>query len=753
MPDGMSDGAGRGAVSGETRRRAVSPVVDDPTLSDSDQSRADADQTSSDRDQDAADRDQAASDSDQAASDRDLLVGGDPDAHRISRDARERGAQLRHRSATERVSTAAVRDAVAHERDLAAAARDQAAAARDDALAVWDRELAALDTPGRGAPRTAQHRERAAAARAAAADVRARAGVDRDLAALDRGQAAEDRAQANGDREALLGEIVEDLARERALMTRLAERSALLELAPDPIFARDADGRITFWNTAAERAYGFSSQEALGARPHDLLRTEYPIALEDIERRVGEDGLWEGDLVQTAKDGRRLTVASRWGAVHDGDGNLTGLLEVNRDITQRLEAQAQREHSQSQQERVRLSRRLVRAQRLESLGELAGGIAHDFNNLLAVILGYSDIVAARLDRTRDRLLDEDFAFLSAGVTEITRASQRAAALTHQLLSFAQQDVVRFAVIDVNATIGDTLQLLGRTLGTHIELTASLDPDLDRVRIDPGQLGQILVNLAVNSRDAMPDGGCLSITTTRLASDNARPPTERVLAAGRYVRLDVTDTGAGMPREVIDRAFDPFFTTKPVGEGTGLGLAGVYGIATRAGGQVELFSEPGVGTTITILLPGTDAPLTAQDTPEAAAAAPPTIPRTVLVVEDEPALRTITAQIVADAGYAVLTATGSSDALALAQAADQPIDLLLTDVVMPGLLGPQLAEQLLRSRPSMKVLFMSGFARRTLERADRPLPGAMMQKPFTGRELLTSIAQLLPDPATAAGPGP
>jgi PAS domain S-box-containing protein len=678
-----------------------------------------------------------------------LLGGGDPDVHRISRDAREHGAELRHHSATERVSGAAVRDVVGHARDGAAAGRDEAAAARDEELAVLDRELAALDAPGEGATRTAEHRERAAAVRAAAADARARAAVDRELAAVDRRQTAEDRAQADGDREALLGEIVEDLARERALMSQLAERSALLELAPDPIFARDADRRITFWNTAAQRACGFTSQEAIGARPQDLLRTEYPLPLEEIERLVTDSGIWEGDLIQTAKNGRRFTVASRWGAVQDRDGNLTGLVEINRDITERLEVQAEREHSEAQHERERLSDRLVRAQRLESLGELAGGIAHDFNNLLAVILGYSDVMVRRLATSRCRLLDEDFVLLSDGVTQITQASRRAAALTHQLLSFAQQDAVRAAVIDVNATITDTLQLLTRTLGTHIEVSASLDPELDRVRIDAGQFGQILVNLAVNSRDAMPNGGHLSITTRRVALDDARPPSEGVLAAGRYVRLDVTDTGAGMSRDVIDRAFDPFFTTKPVGEGTGLGLAGVYGIATRAGGQVELVSEPGQGTTITILLPGTDAPLTGEDTPAVVLLAPPPGACTVLIVEDEPALRKITVRLLADAGYTVIAATDSTDALALAHATDQPIDLLLTDVVMPGLPGPQLAEQLLRSRPSLKVLFMSGFARRTLERADRPLPGAIMQKPFTGPELLTSINQLLHDPETPA----
>jgi PAS domain S-box-containing protein len=591
-----------------------------------------------------------------------------------------------------------------------------------------------------------------------AAQARARAAADRELAAADRALAAQERALADADREALLGEIVEDLARERTLISRLQERSALLELAPDPIFARDAQSQITFWNAAARRVYGFTGQEALGARPQDLLSTEYPIALPDIERFAAEHGIWEGDVVHIAKDGRRLTVTSRCRILRDPSGAVTGLLESTHDITERLDAQAAREQDHDRQERERLGNRLVRAQRLASLGELAGGIAHDFNNALAVIMTYSAVVATRLAPLREHLRSEAFDVVSEGVEEIAQTAQHAAQLTHQLLTFAAQDAERAAVTDVNATITATLDLLGHTLGRQITVATTLDPMLDQVRIDPGQLGQVLVNLAVNSRDAMPDGGQLSITTSRLMLDAHDPLGEGVLPAGRYARLDVTDTGTGMPADVSDRAFDPFFTTKPSGEGTGLGLSSVYGIITRAGGQVELVSEPGQGTTVTALLPASDAPSRVDPTARremttsagssatttSATTTSATTTHTILVVEDEPALRAAITRSLTDAGYSAITAPTSTDALTLARDRDQPIDLLLTDIVMPGLTGQQLAHRLFTTNPALKVLFMSGYARPSPTSSDQPLPGPLLQKPFTIPELLASITGLLDD---------
>jgi hypothetical protein len=563
--------------------------------------------------------------------------------------------------------------------------------------------------------------------------------------ARDRLEIVRERARTEAEREALLQSIVDYMERERAMTNRLAEQSALLELAPDPVFARDADRRITYWNEAAELTYGFSREEAIGRDPGDLLQTEYPIALEEIERQVDEHGIWQGDLVQTTKDGRRLTVAGRWGAMYDEDGHLAGLLEVNRDVTERLEKQGERERSRSQLERERMSARLVRSQRLESLGHLAGGIAHDFNNLLAVISGYSHVGLRRLGELRERIGEESFSRFENDLQQIAQAADRAAGLTHQLLAFARQDQVQTDVIDVNAAITEMLELLTRTLGSHIELDTDLDPEIYPVLIDPGQLGQILVNLAVNSRDAMPDGGSLTIQTDRAWFSEDQPLSHGLLPAGPYVRMRVNDSGVGMERDVAEHAFDPFFTTRPVGEGTGLGLATVYGIVSQAGGQVELYSEPGAGTTVTVLLPATEAPL--SETAGTPSAPRPAGGGVVLVVEDEPALREVIARNLGDAGYTVLRAGGGEQALAIAADAAQPIDLLLTDVVMPGMLGPQLADELLRTRPAVKVVFMSGFAHPFVARNTESLQGPLLQKPFTEAEMLTRIAECLePDAA-------
>jgi two-component system, cell cycle sensor histidine kinase and response regulator CckA len=534
----------------------------------------------------------------------------------------------------------------------------------------------------------------------------------------------------------------QDVTAEMERTRLLAERSALLELAPDAIFARDVARRITFWNGTAEATYGYSREEVLGHDPAEVLRTEYPIPLEEIERIVERSGSWEGDLVQTARDGRRFTVASNWGALYDEHGSMVGLLEINRDATERLAVQTARERALADAERTRLSQRLVRAQRLESLGQLAGGIAHDFNNLLAVIAGYAtaltdgvqDLGGALPKSARDGLL--------ADVEEVARATQRAAALTHQLLAFARQESVRLAPVMLNDVISDLRELIGRSIGEHVRLETDLAPDLLHVKADAGQLGQVLVNLAVNARDAMPDGGALTLETGNVHLDELDAAERQGLTPGWHVQLVVRDDGVGMPPEVMEHAFDPFFTTKTPGEGTGLGLATVYGIITGAGGLVSLYSEPGRGTALRILLPALEAAPVAPG--PAASEEPPRAEgdRTVLVVEDQAPLRAITVRILERAGYHVLSATSGPEALAIAAAAPREIDLLLTDVVMPEMLGQVLAQELRRARPDLRVIFTSGFARPALEHGGRPLEDPLLQKPVPARELLAQVAAVL-----------
>jgi PAS domain S-box-containing protein len=522
-----------------------------------------------------------------------------------------------------------------------------------------------------------------------------------------------------------------------------AQTVALLDLAPDAIFARDADRQITFWNRGAENTYGYSGVEALGVRPRDLLKTEYPIPLEEIERIVTDTGAWEGDLVQHTKDGRSLVVESRWAAQYDEAGGLAGLLEVNRDISARIAAGHERERLEAESERERLQNRLHQAERLESLGQLAGGIAHDFNNLLAVIINYAAFVSEELDRGGPAEEDGRQG-LQEDVEQISLAAEKAADLTHQLLVFARREVVQPEVIDVNDVVSNIEQLLGRTLGEHIELQSSLAAELSAVVIDPGQLEQILVNLAVNARDAMSEGGTLRIDTANVDVEESYASSRPDISPGPHIRVRVSDTGVGMSAETVSRAFDPFFTTKPSGKGTGLGLATVYGIIQQAGGRTQIYSEPGVGTTFTVLLPAA---------PDGVEVSEPMVEfelvhgnETILLVEDEQALCEVTRRILAGAGYQVLVAGGGLEAIELAEAHGGQIDLLLSDVVMPQMAGTQAAEHLRGQRPATRVLLMSGFAQPILDAGGHLDPGvAFIEKPFSGPALLSKVAQILKRP--------
>jgi PAS domain S-box-containing protein len=521
---------------------------------------------------------------------------------------------------------------------------------------------------------------------------------------------------------------------EAALLARSQELTAQLELALDAIFARDAQRRITFWNKGAHETYGFSPAEALGKAPPDLLRTEYPIPLEEIERIVTETGSWEGDLVQHTKDGRPLAVESRWAARYDEEGRLTGLLEVNRDISARLETQAEAE-------RVKLRNQLQQAHRLESLGQLAGGIAHDFNNLLAVIINYTAFVADDLEAAAAIDGDERWKGTREDLHQIRLAGERAAQLTHQLLAFARREVVQPEVVDVNSVVDGIEELLRRTIGEHVELRCELVESACHVLIDPGQLEQILVNLAVNARDAMPDGGLLRIDTANVEIDEEAASVRPELAPGPYVRLRASDTGVGMSSDVLERVFDPFFTTKPPGQGTGLGLATVYGIVQQARGRAQIYSEPGVGTTFTALFPATEqAPAQVEPRPDRAQLQSE---ETVLLVEDEDALRQVVHRILTGGGYKVIVASNGREALGAAESHDGPIHLLLTDVIMPQMPGPQLAEQIQGARPGTQVLFMSGFAKPILDSTEKLKEGmSLIEKPFSGAALLAKIDQVL-----------
>jgi signal transduction histidine kinase len=402
----------------------------------------------------------------------------------------------------------------------------------------------------------------------------------------------------------------------------------------------------------------------------------------------------------------------------------------------------ERERTPSEVDQKRIQSGLRQSQRLESLGELAGGIAHDFNNLLAVIINYAAFVAHDLEAEARAPNGSRWQSTLEDVEQIRRASERAANLTRQLLAFARRDVVQPEVVDVNAVVTEVELLLRRTLGEHVELVSSLQADLWAVTMDPGQLEQILVNLAINARDAMPDGGRLTIDTANMTIDELYGSSDSELRHGPYMRLRVTDTGTGMSDDVAHRAFDPFFTTKPPGQGTGLGLATVYGIVKQAGGCAQLYSEQGIGTTFTALIPAADQPVArAERKPRPA---PVTSEKTILLVEDEPALREVTSRMLTRHGYRVIAAADGEKALGVARGHEGPIDLLLTDVIMPRMTGPQLAELIQRDRPGTRVLLMSGFAAPVLNAQGWQMSQdlELVDKPFSAPTLLARVEQTL-----------
>jgi PAS domain S-box-containing protein len=522
----------------------------------------------------------------------------------------------------------------------------------------------------------------------------------------------------------------------------------LLDGAPDAMVCVDRCGRIALVNAQTERLFGYQREElvdqsveilvpGVARRAHRAHRDRY---MADPHPRPMGAGM---ELSARRRDGSTFPAEVSLSAIDTDDGML--VIAAVRDVTERLELRAERERLTSQAERDKLERQLQQSQRLESLGQLAGGVAHDFNNLLAVISNYAAFVGEEVAKDAPRI---DWQSVRHDVRQIQLAAERAAELTHQLLAFARRDVVQPRPLDLNEVIARVEQLLIRTLGEHVILRTDLAPQLCPVLADPGQIEQVLVNLAVNARDAMPSGGTLVVQTSSTEIGECHAAIRAGLPSGQYACLKISDTGVGMPREVIDRAFEPFFTTKPKGEGTGLGLATVYGIVTQARGYVQIYSEPGLGTTLTILLPATDHSVDGQSAPEKEVGGG--AGETVLIVEDEPAMREVTRRILSRRGYHVMAAATGHEAIELAARHPGDIDVLLTDVVMPRMLGKEAAERIRALRPGIKVLFMSGYARGVLDsqgvlEADVNL----VEKPFTEVRLLAQLRQVVasaePDP--------
>jgi two-component system cell cycle sensor histidine kinase/response regulator CckA len=394
-----------------------------------------------------------------------------------------------------------------------------------------------------------------------------------------------------------------------------------------------------------------------------------------------------------------------------------------------------------QEDRERLRAQLEQAQRLEGLVQLAGVVAHDFNNLVAVILNYAAFVGEEIDSAATGGDNPQWKSAADDVGQIRRAAERAAGLTRQLLSFAQREVAQPEVLNLNDLFKKMAGDLRRTLGANLRLITHLGEDLPLVLIDRGQLDQVILNMAVNARDAMPDGGSLTITTDGLDVDREFAAEWSSVLPGHYVRLRIADTGKGMTAQVVQHAFEPFYTTKTKGAGSGLGLATVYGTITQAQGHVRVESTLGEGTTFTILLPVTTEPAT-EDTP-ITPSRPVCNGETVLVVEDEDALREVTRRLLTRQGYQVITAANGAEAVDAARSYQGAIHLLLTDVIMPQMLGKEVAETITSGRPDLRVLYMSGYAQPILASQGRLDPHvALLDKPFTETELLTKVGAAL-----------
>ncbi len=535
---------------------------------------------------------------------------------------------------------------------------------------------------------------------------------------------------------------------ERAAGPR-TELVAILASTRDAIIGSTQLGVINRWNPAAADLYGYAAEEILGRNTEVLVAPDRRRQEAEVFRRVVRGGSTEHhETTRVAKDGSVIAVSLTTSAFRGAADGVVGAVTVSRRLDELPESQDRSEAIEmhglaADADMDPVDAQLQQTQRMEVLGRLAGGVAHDFNNLLAVILNYAAFVSEELTAGAESASDSEQRrqAVQRDVGQIQRAAERATDLTHQLLAFARREVVQARVLDLNYAVAGVEELLRRTLGEDMELVINLADDLWPILADPGQIEQILVNLAVNASDAMPGGGTLRIDTANVAVDADSVAGGSPAQPGQYVRLRVSDTGAGMPAEVVAHAFEPFYTTKGEGAGTGLGLATVYGIVTQAEATIAIQSEPGAGTTFSIMFPVTDE--AAASIEEATSYERTPKGETVLVVEDEEALREVTERIFTRNGYRVITAANGSDALALVARHDGEIHLLVTDVVMPKMLGKEVAERVRELRPDIKVLFMSGYAQPVLASQGRLEPGvALVDKPFSEAALLAKAGQVL-----------
>lgn len=515
--------------------------------------------------------------------------------------------------------------------------------------------------------------------------------------------------------------IQRDITERKQTQEQLTQQAALLNETQDAIIVCDLHQTVEFWNRSAERLYGWTAAEALGQSIQALIGEDRE-AFREASTTVQQQGLWNGTMLHRCRDGAKLTTECNWTLVHDDQGHPRAIMAVNTDITQRLE----------------LEQKLQQSQRLEAVGQLTGGIAHDFNNLLTVILGNTELLVEQLQASPS---------LRGLAETVAAAAQRGADLTHRLLAFARRQALDPQVTQVNTLLPEIDSLLRRTLSVNIELELIQGTNLGLCLVDPSQLEAAIVNLCLNARDAMPEGGKLTIETAnaRLAQADTDRPAD--LLPGQYIRIIVTDSGHGIASDHLNQVFEPFFTTKPAEQGTGLGLSMVYGFIKQSGGHIELSSQLGQGTTVNLYLPRIQDPQAV----EVSKAKPIAIEggaETILVVEDNSLVRACVESQLKSLGYQVITARQGSEALETLYREPQ-VDLLFTDMMMPGgINGLQLAHAAQQLRPRLRVLYTSGYTENAIAHQGRLDPGVLLlSKPYR----LPDLARMVRRALSAGGP--
>jgi len=547
-----------------------------------------------------------------------------------------------------------------------------------------------------------------------------------------RGHASEARLKQRAEE---LDQVNRELLRQRTATLSLAkERDRLFNLSIDMLCIADFDGRLKQVNPAWTRALGWGALELTQTDGIDFVHPDdRPATIAAGERlRQGQE-VRSFENRYRCKDGGYRWLS--WNAYPLTEQEL--IFAVCRDVT---------ESKAAQEEHARLEAQLRQSQKMEAVGQLAGGVAHDFNNILTAIFGQLDLAMHAVESEHPGARN-----ILEGMQEIEQSAHRASTLTRQLLAFSRRQVTRPEVLDVNATLHNLEKMLRRLLTEDITLEQKLAKGLARTKADAGQLEQAIINLVVNARDAMPDGGRLTLETGNVTLDESCAALHPGARAGEHVVLVVSDTGHGMDQVTLERVFEPFFTTKPQGQGTGLGLSTVYGIVKQAGGHVTVYSEPGEGTSFRIFLPAVNEPLSTARLARSASATPGGT-ETLIICEDDTAVRDLTARALQGAGYNVLTATDGPHALELAAGHTGPLQLLVTDVIMPEMNGRQLSEALTKLRPEIRTLFVSGYTSNVI--AQHGVLGQDMdflEKPYSQRQLLLKIREILDRAATSVGP--